>query len=272
MRYYSQYLYDFKEFIVLFICIFISLILIFSNDDTNINAIKIAAINAKGFLVENYLITPEFSNKAKMKKQIQFLRTQNTSLALENSRMRNAIVENKRLRSLIFFIRESKFDFKVGKVIGIDRTGFMNQLLLDIGMKQGIEREMPVVLPEGLVGKIYETADDYAVCQLLLDKNFRVSVKVVRNSVKGILTWENGDTMLLTQVPNRARIEVGDSVMTSGFSRIFPEGIFVGKVLEANDSKRSIFMKITVKPELNFSRLEEVLILTNQDGKNQFPE
>ncbi|MBN1155441.1 rod shape-determining protein MreC [candidate division KSB1 bacterium] len=272
MRYYSQYLYDLKEFLVLFLCIFISLLLIYSNDNDYINSIKVTALQGRGFLRQHLFITPEFSEKRKLEEQVQFLRIQNTRLALETSGMRNAIVENQRLRQLISFIRESDYSFTVARVLSVDKMGFMNQLILDVGKDQSMEKGMPIVLPEGMIGRIYEVTDDYSIGQLLFDKNFRISVKILRNNVKGILTWEEGNTMLMTQVANRADILVADSVVTSGFSRIFPEGIYVGRVTAAENSRRSLFMDIRVKPDVDVSQLEEVLILTSHDRKNQVAE
>lgn len=272
MKYYSQYFYDLKEFVVLFVCIFLSLALIFSNNNKNIHAIKVAALESRGFLKQHLFISPEFSEKKKLEDQIRFLRIQNTQLALETSSMRNAIIENQRLRELISFTRESNYDFTVAKVINLDRSGFMNQLLLDVGSSDNIEKGMPIMLPEGLIGKIYEVTSYYSIGQILFDKNFRVSVKILRNNVKGILTWQDGDVMSLTQVPNRTDIQVSDSVLTSGFSRIFPEGVYVGRVTEVNISRRSLFMNIKVKPDVDFSKLEEVLIITAQERKNSVPE
>ena len=144
----------------------------------------------------------------------------------------------------------------------------MNYIMLDVGLKNGVQKNMPIVLSDGLVGKIYQVSENHAFGHILLDQNFRVSAKVLRSGTKGIISWKRGQLCNLDEVPNRSDIQPGDLVVTSGFSDIFPEGLYIGKVSSAINTQRELFMKIKVKPDIDFNRLEEVLVILSEKKNN----
>ena len=262
MKLLPKHLFNFKEYFVLLLCIIISLFLIFSNKKSQIETIKILTLDLTGSF-QSRLIS--LSRKSSLKEQNNFLRYQNTLLALENSRMREAILENQRLRKLIGFKKTTQYPLIAAKVTGGSFSGFMNNILLDVGKQDRVKKNMPVVIPEGLVGKIYQVGNNHSIVHLLLDQNFRVSGKILRSSIKGIISWKGGGQICdLDEIPNRSDIKVGDLVVTSGYSEIFPEGIYIGKVVTAVNTQRSLFMKIKVKPDVDFNRLEEVLVIMNK--------
>lgn len=265
MRSKSRQFVIFKEYLVLLGCIFISLILIFSNQNSQIEAIKIVALD----FISLFQSRLDFgSRNASLAEQNSFLRTQNTILALENSRMRESVIENERLRKLIEFKAQSEFRILAAKVIGGKSLGFMNHISLDLGKQDSIKKNMPLILPEGLVGKIYHVEETRSLGQLLFDRNFRVSAKIDRSGVKGIIEWGGNQHCILNQVPNRSNVKVGDRVVTSGDSEIFPAGISIGKVVSATDMQRELFMNIKVKPDIDFDRLEEVLVIVTENSMN----
>ena len=265
MKITPRYVINIKEFIVLLACIIVSLILIFSNKNSQVEAIKVLTLDLMGslqgrltFLTRNYSL--EESNN--------FLRYQNTLLALENSQMRNALLENQRLRNLIGFQETNQFNLIAAKVIGGSFSGVMNNIVLDVGKQDSVKKNMPLVLPNGLVGKIYEVGKNYSTGQLLLDQNFRVSAKILRSGARGIVSWKGGRICNLDEIANRSDVKIGDLVMTSGYSEIFPEGIYIGRVLSASNNKRNFFMDIKVKPDVDFNTLEEVLVIMSPKTEN----
>ena len=264
MNLYQKKLTNFKEYIVLLGCVLFSLLLIFSNRNKQIDVVKTFTIDLIGSIQARIAY---FSKYTSLEEENRFLRLQNTELALENSRMRAAQQENERLKKLIGFKAQSDYSLIAGKVIGRNSSGFMNQILLDVGEKDSITKNMPIVLPGGLVGKIYRVEENYSIGQLLLDQNFRVSAKVQRSSIKGIIGWESDRNCSLNEIPNRSDVQPGDLVVTSGYSDIFPEGIYIGKIITAEDTQRDLFMNIRVKPDIDFNRLEEVLIITKYNKK-----
>ncbi|MBD3290679.1 rod shape-determining protein MreC [candidate division KSB1 bacterium] len=265
MNSYQKKLTNFKEYFVLLGCLLFSLLLIFSNRNEQLDAVKTFAIDLIGSVQARVAY---FSKYAFLEQENKFLRHQNTVLALENSRMRAALQENIRLRRLIGFKEQSDYELVAAKVIGRNSSGFMNQILLDVGEKDSINKNMPIVLPDGLVGKIYRVEENFSIGHLILDQNFRVSAKVQRSSINGIIGWESERSCSFNEIPNRSDVQAGDLVVTSGYSDIFPEGIYIGKITDARDTQRDLFMNVTVKPDIDFNRLEEVLIITKYNNKD----
>jgi len=261
MRSFTDKFVTLKEYLVLGGCIIFSLILIFSNNTKQIDAIKIFTIDFVGSIQSRL---HSYKQYIALKSENKSLRLQNTILALENSRMRAAYLENERLRRLIGFKDRSQFKLVSAKVIGEKVSGFMNDILLDVGKKDSVKKNMPIVLPEGLVGKIYRAELNYSMGHLLIDQNFRVSAKVQQSGISGIISWKGGNFCDLNEIPNRSNVTPGDLIVTSGYSEIFPEGIYIGRVITAENSSRGLFMNIKVRPDFDFNKLEEVLVIINK--------
>jgi rod shape-determining protein MreC len=120
---------------------------------------------------------------------------------------------------------------------------------------------MPVVTGSGLVGKITATSSRYAIAQILLNKDLRVSAKVQRSRVDGIIRWEGGPRLRLTNVAKTLDVLAGDVIVTSEYSSIYPSGIRIGVVADAHPVEGSLFQNIEVVPDADFTRLEEVFVL-----------
>lgn len=193
---------------------------------------------------------------------------ENTRLALENSAIYEMRLENKRLRALIGFKDQSEHQLIAARIIARGRQDLINGIVLDVGAKDSIRKYMPVVVADGLVGRIYQIGKDQSIGHLLLDQNFRVSSKTQRSRVEGIVSWEGGDFCWLKEVPQRSDVVQGDTVITSGRGDIFPPGILIGYVTEIKESPRGLFMDIKVKPAVDFDRLEEVLVIVNKNRIN----
>lgn len=200
------------------------------------------------------------------------LRAENARLALENSILKEAELENKRLRKLLGFKKRSGFKLTPAKVIGVDADRIVNSILIDMGRNTGIEVNMPVVTAEGLVGKIIDVFPKTALVQLLLDRNCRVSAIVQRSRTLGIVEWERGNVCKLKNVPVRSDVQVGDVVVSSGMGGVFPKGIEIGQVSELDQEKGRLFKKIKVIPSVDFAHLEEVFVLTVKNSRRLMPE
>ena len=105
--------------------------------------------------------------------------------------------------------------------------------------------------------------DNSSVAQLLVDHSFRVAGRIERTRVDGIVSYEGGDYCLLKEVPRNANVQAGDVVITSGFSEIFPPNIRIGVVKEAKEDLRSMFKTIKLAPAVDFSRIENVFVMTS---------
>lgn len=252
-----------KENLVLVIAIVISLVLIFSNNKPQIEMIQAWTLDGFGFVLEKISIIRKWND---LSEENQWLRRRNAMLMLEKSQLTEAKLENQRLRELLDFKSESHLDLISAKVIGREEEGFVNSVLLAVGKNDSVETNMAVVTSQGLVGKIFSVGAHRSVCQLLLDRNFRVSAMVQRSRVTGIVKWQTGDEVVLSEVPKRLEVAVGDTVVTSGMSSIFPGGLEIGRISRISEQRQSMFMNIEVKPIVDFSKLEEVFVIKYQQG------
>ncbi len=200
------------------------------------------------------------------------LREAAASLALENFRLREAEVENARLRRLLEFEAASWFRLQPAAVVARDAGRFGRSVKVSRGRGAGVRENMPVVNHEGLVGKVIEVDAGASYVQILADPDCRVSALVQRTRVPGILGWDPGEGMRLLDVPHHADVEVGDLVVTSGLGEIFPKGILVGRVERVAYEEGHLFRRIEVRPFVDFSHLEEVFIITGVvDRETQGP-
>jgi rod shape-determining protein MreC len=119
---------------------------------------------------------------------------------------------------------------------------------------------MPVVTPEGLVGKLYKVFPRMSIVQLMLDRNFSVSGRVQRSRGLGIVTWTELSGLELIAVPRNSDVQVGDVVVTSDSSALYPPGIRIGLVSHTTE-EASLFKSIHLQPDVDFSQLEEVFVI-----------
>ena len=171
-------------------------------------------------------------------------------------------LENRRLKALIGFEKNSGFQLKATRIIARQKKGFINDIVLGIGFKDSVSKNMPVVVPSGLVGKLYQVGKSRSNCQIMLDQNFRASAKIQRTRAKGIVDWKGGDLCFLNEVPKRSDVKIGDWLITSGYGEIFPAGLRIGRVVSVIEPARGLFMEIKIKPCVDFDKLEEVFVIT----------
>lgn len=247
-----------RNYLTLFFTVVIASILISSNDNEQLRSIRMAVLETTGWFQQ---LLADFARLRSLKQSNQRLQQQNTEYALQLSQMQAARIENARLRKLLEFKQAHQFEMVAAMVIGSGPGRQFNTIILDRGAIDSVQRNMPVVTADGLVGKILTVSHHYACAQILLDANFRVSVKAQRSRVPGILTWENSEFCTLSAVPKQADIRPGDLLVTSGYSSIFPKGLPVGTVTLTSDTVKGLFKRVRVKPAVNFNLLEEVMII-----------
>jgi rod shape-determining protein MreC len=134
---------------------------------------------------------------------------------------------------------------------------------IDKGSDDGLQRDMAVIAPEGVVGRVVATSRTAAQVQLLTDVNAACGVIVERSGAQGIVTGAGDKGFRLGKVSEVADIQVGDDIVTSGIEgafAIYPKGFAVGRI-ESISKQGSAYDEIAVKPAVDFSRLEEVLVV-----------
>jgi rod shape-determining protein MreC len=212
-----------------------------------------------GLLQEQVIFIPRYFS---LESENQLLRRTNIELADEANRLREAKLENLRLRRLLGLKGQVPFDVVAGQVIGKNLALLRNTLTIDIGGTEGIKPLMPVIGDGGLAGLVVSVSEHYAIVNLLLNVDFRASAKIERSRVDGIIAWD-GKNLFLKNVAKTLDVKIGDVVLTSSYSSTFPPDIRIGVVSEVNEQPGTLFKSVIVTPSVEFVKLEEVFVLTS---------
>lgn len=141
-----------------------------------------------------------------------------------------------------------------------------NYLTLDKGRLQGVRPEMGVVNGTGIVGIVYLVSDHYSLVLPILNSKSSISCRLRGTNYFGSLRWKGGNPLLATldDVPRHARCHVGDVVETSGFSNVFPEGIFVGKVVDIHNSSDGLSYQLHVQLGVDLANVRDVCVIVDE--------
>jgi rod shape-determining protein MreC len=201
------------------------------------------------------------SSLGRLSRENEVLKKKVSKLELEVKRLESLEEENQRLKKLLGFKEEHPLRTMPAKMIGASASNWQSAILIDRGSKSGIKKGMSVVTSEGLVGQVIEVAQDTAKILLITDPKSGVAIKIKRTGEEGVLKARINGELYLKYIEKTARVRVGDKIYTSGLGRVFPRGILVGTVREVQQPRLSLYKKVVVKPAVNFSRLEEVLVV-----------
>jgi len=192
---------------------------------------------------------------------------ENDRLLAENRQLQAQLVAvqevelaNERLRRLLDFREELTLPALPAQVIGEDAASWFRTVVIDKGLDDGVAEGMPVVVAEGVVGRTIRVAAHQSRVLLITDASSAVASLVQKNRTRGICRGE-GAELTLDFVLRLKDIEVGDLIVSSGTGGVFPKGLAIGHVEAVTRGDFGLFQSVTVMPTVDFSRLEEVLVL-----------
>ncbi len=188
-------------------------------------------------------------------------------LKVRNAELEGRALEADRLAALLNFRdAHSEVPMLAARVIGGSPDSNSLLLYVNRGSRDGIHRDMGVITPDGVVGKILAVYPDASQVLLLGDKESGVGALLADTRTQGPVRGTGEPQLSLDYISNDEKVSIGEAVLTSGQDRIFPKDLPVGTVVEATPDHKSPFMNIRVKPAAHLDRLEEVMILlTRQD-------
>ena len=146
-----------------------------------------------------------------------------------------------------------------------------NYITLDKGSSSGIRPEMGVVDGNGVVGIVYKTSPNYSLVISVLNSKTSISCKIVGSEYFGYLKWEHGDSRYayLKDLPRHAEFNLGDTVVTSGYSTVFPAGVMVGTVDDMSDSNDGLSYLLKIKLATDFGKLGDVRVIARTGQMEQ---
>lgn len=211
-----------------------------------------------GFFLENFNVLTEYF----------YLREQNQKLAEENTRYRNSfdqsfksnIVTRQQIRDSVY---QQQYFYISARIINNSVNKQYNYITLNRGRRDGLLPDMAVITDDGAVGIVQNVSNNFALVVSVLNRKIGISAKIKKNGYFGSARWDGEDynKIKLKEIPNHVHLEPGDTVVTSGFSTIFPEGIPIGVISDFKQESGTNFYDITLRLTTNFKNISHVYVV-----------
>ncbi len=178
-----------------------------------------------------------------------------------NIEYREAVATNVRLQKLLELKESLPPPTLTADIVGKDPSLWFRTLTINRGSSDGVQKGMPVVTVEGVVGQVLTSSPNYSKVLLATDPNSAIEIITQKTRVQGIVKGLGRDAFGLHYVLKSAEVEKGDYVLTSGLGGVFPKGLMVGTVTEIRKSRRGMFQDIEIQPAVDFTQLEHLIII-----------
>lgn len=202
-----------------------------------------------------------YINLVNVSKENERLKETVSALKQENSHYKELLLENERLKKLLDLKAGLTYPGIASSIIGKASSDWFSSVFCDKGSLHGVKKGMAVVSPEGAVGKVVTVSPHMSKVLLTTDPSSSIDAFVQRSRAKGIIEGKNNGRCHLKYLLRTDDVRVGDKVLTSGIGGIFPKGLLMGEVTRIFKKKHGISQDVEVTPAIDFSKIEEVLIL-----------
>jgi len=204
---------------------------------------------------ENYLTLSGF------KSENERLRKRILALEVERQRLLEAEATNRKLQKLLDFRVQLPGKPVTASIIANSASSWFQGCILDKGSADGVHKDMAVVTPLGIVGKVVSVTGRSAKVILLTDANSGIDVMVQRSRSRGIVSGSLDSGTVLKYMKRSEDVQVGDRLITSGLDGVFPKGLLAGTVIKVNKQSLGLFQSIEVLPAVQSALVEEVLVV-----------
>ncbi len=250
----------FKVYISFTALVIISLSLISIGDVSRIGGFRTIIIGSMAWMQSALSWIP---NPNALQNENRALRELNLQLSTEVIRMRTALIENNILRQMIDF-RDNTNDSLISvEIVGKSSIELRNYSVINEGENKGIKTGMAVRTDAGLVGTIVGTSANYSLVEMINNRNVKISAKILRTNINGILIWNGGEFFSMNNIPTSFDVKEGDVVLTSEYSDKYPNNVPIGIVYKVKDEKNSLFFNVKIKPYVNLSTISQVFVVKN---------
>ena len=205
--------------------------------------------------------------RAILLQQLGELQRTNQQLRLQTTQLQEAARENTRLRQQLLWQQRAPWKLRLARVTSRDPANWWRTFQIDLGSRNGITNDAPVIIVEGLVGRVQQVGYTHSQVALVGDPACRIAVLVQETREQGIVvpgaaTASNPMMADLVYLPANSAVKAGQNLVTSGLGGVFPKGIPVGVVSEFQPSDGDLHTTARVRLAVNTGRLEEVWVIT----------
>lgn len=215
-----------------------------------------------------------FINFSNVKKENEELTAKNAELEnklIEYERMKD---ENTRLREMFDYSQANQnYNYLGCNIVGYSGGNISNGYIIDKGTNDGVKKDMIVITPAGLVGKVTKSESNYSIVQTILNENIAVasmveSTRETTGILQGITDSKNKNLTMLSNIPIDSEIKEGDVILTSGLGGMYPQEIRIGEVVSVEVDSVGIMKKAIVKPYVDFNKLEGLFVVVPKEEIN----
>ena len=248
-----------NSYVFIFLFLFaISLVLLVKNNNYQNSKI----LNSSNFLIGNlYRSSDNINEYLKLKEVNEKLAAQNAQLQSTN------ILSFEKIFGSTVVINDTSYSQKYiylsAKAINSSTNNRENYITLNKGTLNGIKAGMGVISPDGVVGTVKNVSQNFSSVMSALHEKNAISAKIKKSGYIGSIVWELGDYRIaqLKDIPNHVKLQVGDTIITSGYSLVYPEGILIGRIKEFDLPEGENFFNIKVEFSVDYKKLSHVYIV-----------
>lgn len=220
--------------------------------------------SAQGFASQASAILP---TRRELADDLEKARMENQQLRFKMQQMEEVWRENQQLRQQLAWQKRTPRNMRLARVIGRDPMNWWSTLHIDLGTRDGIHPDMPVMTAEGLVGKIGQVSYSRSQVILVGDPNCRVPALVVETRDTGVVVPSssgNLDRQMvdLNYLPGSSQLKPGQRIVTSGLGEVFPKDIPIGRVADVRTVGYGLYSEARIRLEVNMNRVETVWVVS----------
>jgi len=264
MRKLLEFLFGKRHWLVFILCEIIAFTLLYRNNTYHRNVI----FSSANTVVANFSSIYSYAvSYIKLRQDNKILFERNSQLEMEVLDLQRQIqllqAGAMSFDSIAADAHPAEYSFLTAQVVSNYLSGYSNYITIDRGSADGVEADMGVVSTHGIVGIVSTVNEHFSVVIPLLNPKSRISCKLYNTNYYGSLSWDGRDVQyaILEELPLHSEFKRGDTIVTSGYSAVFPPGIIVGTVAEFGDSDKHNFYSLKIRLATDFRGLKVVRIL-----------
>ena len=253
-----------KDHLLFVLLVLFSFNILINNDSPNTLLVRAKFLDSFSFIS-----SPSMWLKTivQLEEETQLLREKNLQLSLQSEEMIRSYEENINLKNLLDYKKDSNFNLVAAKVLNMGSSSNLSSITINVGLNENIEINQPVIIPKGVIGKTILVGKSTSLVQLITDVNYRASVRIYPSGSIGILRYLRDDICEVREIQKNAEIKLGDAVLTSGFSDIYPSNLKIGNVIEIQDEISSFQKIVKVRVSSNIGSLLNVFVVREDDNE-----